>query len=181
MTKQTIIEFEYGDVVIDLDRQYTVYGDFMLGEDLVKLDLTHIPWLDELSVMEDLSHRQMLTILYHPTVIHSLHTETESSPYWGKQADDCLVIYKRLSSSNKLRMEKNAINRRKMLSPYDIGCDKGRVRKSLIINRIVKLGYSRDLVKLYVNKYIKLNGTGVFNLVEGEVVEIMDKFIIDQN
>ncbi|GAA0290504.1 hypothetical protein GCM10009128_06100 [Psychrosphaera haliotis] len=176
--KAKLLRLEEGELEIELTKRYRVYGKDILGKDLLNLDFTHVPWLDQIALLNELNMADEVTILYHPEVIHSLHSKFEQSPYWGKDHYEALAIFQKESANNALESKENARRARAMLQPFDMKTSKARIKKNAVVTRLEKKGYSRDLVKKYANEYLALNGSGLFNLIEGEVVDILDEYIL---
>lgn len=181
MSKPLYLRCEEGEIKLNPDLTFNVFGENMLAKRVAKLNIDHLPWLDQVTALQQLERHQRLSILYHPDVVESLITEEENSIYWGKREHEVMIIFKRETVNQSEDDISDSQRRRLIASPYDITANKARVKKHSIIKQLVALGYNKDSAQAQFTAFMEKNGIGHMNLKAGEIVTLIDEFTLDKS
>lgn len=173
MTTKTLILPE-GEVTLNNDLTYMVYGENLTADQLLKVDFSHLPWLDQKCLLDDIAIKQEVNMLYHPAVLASILKDETASEYWGKRPDEALTIYKRNASTKKVDLNIE----RKLAKPVDPKTSAIRNNKARVVTRLEKLGYHRDAAKLYVKEFLDTNGIKYLNLTPKELATLVDEYAL---
>ncbi|WNC67533.1 hypothetical protein RI845_13525 [Thalassotalea nanhaiensis] len=181
MTKALYLRCEEGEIKLNPDLTYNVFDQNMTAKQLAKLNINHLPWLDQTTALQEIENFQKLSILYHPDIVSSLITEEENSIYWGKREHEALIIFRR-ETVNKSEDDLSESQRKRLIaSPYDITANKARVKKHSIIKQLVSLGYHKDSAQSLFDDFMDKNGIGHMNLKAGDIVTLIDEFTLEKN
>jgi hypothetical protein len=173
MTKHTLI-LDEGELELDPDATYTVYGEVLFAVDIIALDLEHLPWLDQITILQELDNFYDISIMYHPEVVASIYELYEASPYWGKNRHDCESMFRRLQTS-KVTDEKQD---RKLLKPVE-WTPTMRSKKGKVTSRLVEMGYDRVHIRETFNQFLQDKGEGYMNLTVNQIADKVDEYARD--
>jgi hypothetical protein len=171
---ETLLVLPEGDFELNSDITYQVYGEAVYAIDIMEMDLTHLCWLDQLTVLQDLHLMQEISILYHPEIVSSLYSEAESSQYWGKDKYETLAQYNRTQTKN-VTEEKDE---RRMMKPI-VWTATMTSKQGKIVGRLVNLGYDRLYSRDLFKRFMAEKGEGYMNLTVNTVAGHIDEFARD--
>lgn len=166
------IRLPEGEVELDPDLLYTMYGETVTPEDIVEADFSHLEWLDQVKLIQELEMNQDVSILFHPKVVSSLYSEQETSPYWAKNKTDALTQYRRLNTREDVDLEK----KRKMSQEVSLQDNAVKQKRFRIINKLVEMGYDRSDALETFTGFLEEKGSGVMNLTAKEIVQMFDEY-----
>lgn len=172
--KHKILILDEGEVILSPDLTYEVYGETLTADELLKVDFSHLPWIDQITLLQDIETKQEVIMLYHPVIVASIFKDHEASEYWGKNHFDCLTIFKRNATNTKVDL----ILKRKLSKPVETNNPSIKVNKSNAISALVKLGYDRKTAKLHMSEFLAENGIGYLNLTPLELANYVDEFVL---
>jgi hypothetical protein len=164
-----------GTVTLDPDLTYQVYGESLSAKSLSKLDFSHLPWLDQITLLQDIEVKQEVIMLYHPIIVASIFKDQETSEYWGKNHFECLTLFKR----NALKEKVDRHLERKLSKPVELNNPHIRMTKTRAIDGLEKLGYDRATAKLNMAEFLAEKGNGYLNLKPSELVKHVDEFTLN--
>lgn len=173
MSENTLV-FPEGEIELNPDLTYQVYGEPAYIVDIMELDLTHLAWLDQITLLQDLEMYNEISILYHPEIVNSLYTQLDTSPYWGKDKYDALAQYKR-SQTKSVTEEKEA---RKILKPI-VWTPTMSSKRGKVVGYLVRLGYDRPFARDLVKRFLEERGEGYMNLTVNTIGEYIDAYARD--
>lgn len=173
MKPKTLI-LDEGEVILKSDLTYEVYGETLTADELLKVDFSHLRWLDQVTLLQDIKIRQEVIMLYHPVIVASIFKDHEASEYWGKNHFDCLTLFKR--SATKIKVDLSL--ERKLSIPVETNSPTIKVTKSRAISSLVKLGYTRDAAKLNMADFLAEHGNGYLNLTPSALANYVDEFTL---
>ena len=172
---ELILTLDEGQVTLSPDISYQVYGETMYAIDVIELDLQHLCWLDQKTLLQDIILTEEVSILYHPDVVTSLYSEMEASPYWGKNRYDCLATFKRLQT----KVITDDKEERKLMKPVDWKNKTTQSKRGKIVSRMVLLGYDRVYSRDIFKKFLADKGDGYMNLTVNTVANLVDEYVRD--
>lgn len=163
-----------GTVILDPDLTYQVYGKSLSANSLSKVDFSHLPWLDQITLMQEIEMKQEVIMLYHPKIVASIFKDEVASKYWGKNHFECLTLFKRNASKEKV----DRTLERKLSKPVEPNSSHIRMTKTRAIDGLVKLGYNRAAAKLHMANFLAEKSNGYLNLTPSELVKYVDEFTL---
>lgn len=173
MKPKTLI-LDEGQVTLLPDLTYEVYGEALTADELLKVDFSHLPWLDQKTLLQDIETKQEVIMLYHPEIVASIFKDHEASEYWGKNHFDCLTLFKR----NATKVKVDLTLERKLSMHVETNNPAIKVNKSRAISTLVKLGYTREAAKLNMTDFLAEHGNGYLNLTPSALANYVDEFTL---
>jgi hypothetical protein len=174
MPPKTII-LDEGMVTLDPDLTYQVYGEKISADALSKIDFSHLNWLDQKMLLQDIEIKQEVIMLYHPIIVASIFKDEEASEYWGKNHFECLTLFKR----NALKVKVDRTLDRKLSKTVELNNPHIRMTKTRAIDGLVKLGYDRATAKLNMADFLAEKGIKYLNLTPSELVKHVDEYTLN--
>lgn len=169
----TII-LDEGTVTLDPNITYQVYGATLTAHELFKVNFSHLPWLDQKMLLQDIATKQEVIMLYHPEIVASIFRDEEASEYWGKNHFECLTLYKR--NATKVKVDRTV--ERKLSKPVKPNDPHIRMTKTRAIDALVKLGYDRATAKLNMADFLAEKGNGYLNFTPSELAKHVDEYTL---
>jgi hypothetical protein len=151
---------------------YTVYDKEIYGDELRKMDFSHIKdWLDIKILQTEVELWSRVPIFYHPDVQASLKEFEEDSPYWGIDYQAITVKHRRLTKTKGL--DKPELTFEEHLHLANILPTPDKVRRQNVRRRVketlIGMGYPKKTAPLLLKEFEENNTPLSLNL-EPEII-----------
>lgn len=155
------VSLEEGFAKLNPDLTYDLFNKSVTAKELSEYDFSYLPWLDQVTLIEEINRTQSVSVHYHPKVLASLAEFKMASPYWGKHTE-ALTIYLANEDIDESHDKTTSLEIALTHEPMD--SKKNSAQRDRTKLQLQKMGYKKERATTMIKKFQTKHGTAIFHL-----------------